>query len=354
MTIAVRNEVVLRPSSLKHFGPAEGSSFYLVTNSEYAPLVTIEEDAPYESFHVVTFDEGGSFGKLIKEKIPENTHILTILPKTLVESPTAEELGKRRKLSIMACSSGPTAWEAVQHFLDAGAATDPREHERISDRFFSLGEASERILFVDEKHGTTMEFRHNDGEYQWFEQLGMLEWGGQQVYPAGEISCFLQELYPDDLKADHLFAMNGTIALRGHPILHSGPPSFRMEDQARIYDRLAMMGDSAVIATVSGGRIEKLEPTGPRAADAAGMLEAMFSVDSRFGTLFEVGFSMNTHVKHYPGNTAMNEVCGFEHGSMHYGLGMLPFTQYHLDIICPDTSVRTESGEVLLGPPSAN
>ena len=45
----------------------------------------------------------------------------------------------------------------------------------------------------------------------------------------------------------------------------------------------------------------------------------------------------------------MNEVYGGEHGCLHWGLGLTPFTQYHLDIISPDTTVYTENGEVILG-----
>ena len=47
----------------------------------------------------------------------------------------------------------------------------------------------------------------------------------------------------------------------------------------------------------------------------------------------------------------MNEVYGGTEGCLHWGLGLTPYTQYHLDIISPGTTVYTDAGEVVLGVP---
>jgi hypothetical protein len=45
-------------------------------------------------------------------------------------------------------------------------------------------------------------------------------------------------------------------------------------------------------------------------------------------------------------------VYGGTEGCLHWGLGLTPFTQYHLDIISPGTSViGGSSGQVLIGTP---
>jgi hypothetical protein len=44
----------------------------------------------------------------------------------------------------------------------------------------------------------------------------------------------------------------------------------------------------------------------------------------------------------------MNETFGGTDGALHFGLGLTPYTQYHLDIICPFTRVLTDSDEVLI------
>ncbi len=40
---------------------------------------------------------------------------------------------------------------------------------------------------------------------------------------------------------------------------------------------------------------------------------------------------------------------GATDGCLHWGLGLTPYTQYHLDIISPDTTVYTDSGNIVLG-----
>lgn len=49
------------------------------------------------------------------------------------------------------------------------------------------------------------------------------------------------------------------------------------------------------------------------------------------------------------GNHAMNEVYGGRNGAMHWGLGLTPFTQYHLDIITPGTVIHNHRNEVIFG-----
>jgi len=58
---------------------------------------------------------------------------------------------------------------------------------------------------------------------------------------------------------------------------------------------------------------------------------------------------VNTTHEILPGNHAMNEVYGGTHGCLHWGIGLTPFTQYHLDIISPGTTVSNDKGETLLG-----
>jgi hypothetical protein len=48
-------------------------------------------------------------------------------------------------------------------------------------------------------------------------------------------------------------------------------------------------------------------------------------------------------------NRTPNEVYGHKNGCIHWGLGLTPRTQYHLDIICPNTIVVNEKGTVIVG-----
>jgi hypothetical protein len=262
----------------------------------------------------------------------------------------------RRKLMMMACNSTPTSLDAVKYFLDVIERTDPQQQEEFADRFFMLGEASEHLEFVDPRYGTYASgtharFEHLRDHYEWNQQAGLLQWGGQQLAPAGEISVLPIEILRFD--ATLRLPINGHVAFHGQPVLHSGSPSYLREDQARIHAALASVGNHAVIATTENGIISSLRATHAEAEPAVKMLEAMFEVDSRYRIIWEVGFGINAALKTLlPGNHAMNEVFGGSgRGALHFGLGLTPFTQYHLDIICPGTRVLGHKGEVLFGGP---
>jgi hypothetical protein len=107
--------------------------------------------------------------------------------------------------------------------------------------------------------------------------------------------------------------------------------------------------NEAVIATVTKGAISDLRPYRKEGNDLAELFHAFFEVDSRYALVWEIGHALNTSLDLLPGNHAMNEVYGGTDGCLHWGIGLTPYTQYHLDIIAPYTTVYTESGEVVLG-----
>lgn len=347
-------KIPLYPSRIRQFGEAEGSTFYLVTNSLFLDVFTIKHDKNYKDFKTIVYNSNDSFRELLRKEIQEPSHILVIAPECLFESVHPNDLGSRRKLLIFACNSAPTSLEAVEHFLRCGEKTDPEEQEKIADRFFKQCEATNFLKLVDEEYQTVAEFHHLNESYGWHEQLGMLDWGGQQIFPSGEIACFLVPLKEISELPDIHFNLNGEIPLRGYPVVHSGPPSFLREDQERIYQKLATFKNYPIIVKVEDGIAVDIRATHQSAKPALEMLEAMFMVDSRFRQIFEIGFAINKYVEILPQNSAMNEVYGGEEGCVHFGFGMLPYTQYHLDIICPNIKVLNKDNEVMLGASKKN
>jgi hypothetical protein len=181
----------------------------------------------------------------------------------------------------------------------------------------------------------------------WNQQAGFVGWGEQQIVPAGEISVLPIDIVEFD--EDLFLPLNGEIVIQGYPILHNGTPSYTRRDQARIHKELEGLTEDAVKATVVNGAITELEALGLAARPVVSMLEAMFASDSRYRTVWEIGHAVNATHEILPGNHAMNEVYGGTHGCLHWGIGLTPFTQYHLDIISPGTTVSNDKGEVLLG-----
>lgn len=339
--------IKIDPARLRHFGPAENSAFCLVTNPELADEISIEKTGDYQDYLTVPLNTGERFERVINERVPEPAHVLAISPLAFFESPMSEVLGPRRKLMGMACNSTPTSLDVVRHFLRVMERTSPEEQAEFSDRFFELLESTDYLVYSDEKHGVRAVLQHLDPSLEWNQQAGPLDWGEQVIMPSGEISVLPIEI--TQFREDLRLPLEGEIALRGYPILHNGTPSFSRADQARVHGKIAAIVEHAVIARVEDGTITQIRPHDPGAQPAVDMLTAMFEVDSRYRKVWEIGHALNTSLDLLPGNHAMNEVYGGTKGCLHWGLGLTPFTQYHLDIISPDVTVYTQSGEVVLG-----
>jgi hypothetical protein len=139
------------------------------------------------------------------------------------------------------------------------------------------------------------------------------------------------------------------MTLSGQPIVQSGPPSFQLKDQLRIYNELSTLKSAPLILDIRDGTIVDHHASSAESLPAEQMLSSLFAVDSRYRNVYEIGFSINEQVELWDGNAAMNEVWGQGGGNVHLGLGMLPHTQYHLDIFCVGTRVENEKGEHLFG-----
>jgi len=347
--------ITVDPATVRQFGmPAEpapgkpGVAFRLVTNPELADAFEIRTTAPYASTGIVTTPEGVSFEELIPT-LPEPAHVLVISPERFFESPPDDIIGPRRKLVAMACNSTPTTVDTIAHFLRVIARTDPEDQNRFAERFFEMVGESDYLRIINEKVGTELTFQHfsDEVDYVWNQQGGSLDWGEQQILPSGEISVLPIEIRSFD-EGLHL-VLDGELALHGHPILHNGTPDFSRRDQARIHAELAAMTASPLVARVKDGIITDVQSTVPTAEPARRMLQSMIDVDSRYRIIWEIGFGHNYALDLLTGNHAMNEVYGADRGCLHWGLGLTPYTQYHLDIISPGTKVLTDTGQVVLG-----
>jgi hypothetical protein len=338
--------VILEPDKLRQFGAPEDSHFFLITNPEFEDQIKVVEGGGYRDYKTVFLKEHGEFDDILAS-LPEPCHILVISPNVFFESPDPAQLGRGRKLMGMACNSTPTSIETIRHFLDVTVRTSPRDQGSFSDTFFELLEEADHLVYVDAKRGTRATLQHLADNLVWNQQAGPIEWGEQQIVPSGEISVLPIEIR--DFHEDLRLPLDGEIVVRGYPILHNGTPSFSRVDQARIHSKLAPLNEHAVIAKVETGAITSLRAATPGAEGVVAMLEAMFEVDSRYRIVWEIGHAMNTSLDLMRGNHAMNEVYGGTQGCLHWGLGLTPFTQYHLDIISPDTTVYTDKGTVVLG-----
>ncbi len=338
--------IEVRPARLRQLGDPRGVTFCVITTRGLLGELAIEAPG-YDAVQTFVVDRTEDFERLLLTEVPERAHVLVVSPEVFFRSPSPEVLGPGRKLLGMACNSTPANRDTIAHFLQAMEQTDPERMDGFADSFIERGRSCRYLQLVDTKWNVRATFEHLHESYEWNQQAGSLDWGEQQIAPAGEISVLPMSILEFD--ESRSLAIDGHIALCGPPILHSGTPSFARADQLRLYESLATMQHTAVIARVEAGVITRLEAAGPAAAPACRSLEALFAVDSRYRTLWEVGFAVNTALRLLPGNNAMNEVYGGKQGVVHWGLGLTPYTQYHLDIISPGTRVLDDAGNTLFG-----
>ena len=270
--------------------------------------------------------------------------MLVISPDVFFRSPEEDQIGSSQKLIAMACNSTPNSIEAIAHFVNVIENTNATEQEKYSDYFFDKLESCNSLEFYDPVTKTKAVFQHFFDDYTWNQQAGTLGNGEQQIAPSGEISVLPSDIW--DFSENSGMEINGEITFHGTPILHSGEVSFSRSDQQRIWEELSTMSEGPIIASVEKGFISELNALDETAQQAVDILERMFAVDSRYRMIEEIGFAINSSLEIWPGNTAMNEVYGGKSGAIHYGLGLTPYTQYHLDIICPNTRVLANGQKI--------
>ena len=329
--------IQINPKKISQLSEPEGATFCLVTNPDLVDKLKIVEEGGYENYLLFEYSEQGQIKSLLENDLPQQAHVLVISPGVFFRSPEQEWIGPHRKIIAMACNSTITSLNAIEHFLRIIENTNDVEQEQFADRFFDDLESCEQLIIKDETYGVSATFDHYADEYTWNQQAGVLNWGEQQLAPSGEISVLPSDIW--DFSPKSGMEINGEIALRGTSILHSGEPSFLREDQHRIWKALSTMEKSAVIAKVEHGFITEFRSADSNSEAAATMLNHMSAVDSRYRLIEELGFGCNTHHEIFAGNVAMNEVYGGNNGILHIGLGLTPYTQYHLDIICPGIKI---------------
>jgi len=337
--------ITIHPSRIRSFGASDDVRFFLVTNRLAADWFAIEPTHAYASAELLVSDSVDDFEELLLHAIPRRAHVLVISPGEIFHSPPPSTLGDR-KLIAMPCYSTPTPPEAIRRFMEVIEETDPLLHERVANRILSDFARHPSLRFVDRNTAAVAAFDHHSGACRWYQQAGPIDWGEQQIGPAGKISAVPGDIMQHDPHAR--LPINGELALRGQPIVHCSSSALRA-DQQRLYQALTAIGRHALMARVEDGEIARLRVTDSGAARAAAALEALFAEDARYRVLWEIGLGINTRSILHPSNMSMNEVYGGANGVCHFGLGLMPDTTYALAFICPDTSITGFDGEILFG-----
>jgi hypothetical protein len=262
------------------------------------------------------------------------------LADTEFEHFTPEELGQARIAAWSFFSAMPTS-AAIRQAVDVTRQTDYQDQARIESIYLALLDDASHLVLTDRRHGLSAEVAHQDCEH-WFSLNGPIGYGQQSVLPTGEMSVLADA---SGEFSSSLLPINGEILLYGEPLVHRGDPTVTREQAARFYEDLAPLGRHPAVASVEQGRITAVRPapgSDPSGAAAAGRL---FADDDRYRKIHELGFGTNAACR----PLRMGNFFGDErHPGVHFGLGLGRHLSYHIDIVCPDTTViaHTEKGEV--------
>ena len=333
--------ITIHQQRFLQFGDAAQANFYVLVNPSIQKEISIDRGNSYRSCQVLIYD-GEDLLEVIK-RTEEPAHILVISPDYFITSVDQASLGLR-KLAIMPLNSTVTSQEEIKHFIRIMEKTDSLAQREFADRLFDQLESVNALQIVDKRYGVSAEFLHQKDDYEWFEQGGPLEYGQQQMVPSGEVSVL--PLAHGQHGTSQRLAINGKVALQGFSIVHTGKTGFCRDEQRNIYQALSTLENHAIIATIEDGVITHLEPKHPDVEPARLMLESLFAKDAKYRTIWELGMGINTQHDLWAGNAAMNEVHGGTYGVLHWGLGLTPYTQYHLDLLCPHTIVTGNIGDV--------
>lgn len=330
------NTITICPEKIPNFGSPQNKNFSLIVSPDIAKQVELKTFGGYNSYQVlVAYDS-------LKEtvaRIPPESHILVITPDRFINSIEPSSLGKR-KLGVIATNSTPTSNAAINHFLRVIEQSDPHRQAQETDHFFAELENSDRLSITNPKYQTQAYLKLSQSD-EWHEQQGELDWGEQQILPSGEISVL--PMFHGQFDASKKLQLNGKITLHGRPIVHSGSNPNR-EKQQNLFARLSVIENYAIIATVISGEIVKLESTHELASPAVSALQELFSTDSNYRIVWELGLGINTALRLWEGNSAMNEVYGGRKRTLHLGLGLTPTTEFHIDLLCPESNIAATGG----------
>jgi len=342
------SHITIRPDAMRQFGGGPDDVFVLVTDLDLAAVTTVEPSG-YGRTEVVAVEPGADLRELVRG-LPAAANVLVASRNTFVRSADLAELGARR-MSVLPCGSTPVTTDQMRYFLGVLERADPHAQVAVADKFLDAVSEADVLRLVDRGQHTECSFDPGDADYVWNQQAGPLEPGEHQIAPAGELSVLPMEITEFD--SSRTLAMDGTLALRGEPIVHAGydaDPALARE-QARLYERLTALRRHPVVIEVAAGVITGCRagnPT-PEAARVTRTLNELFDEDTRYRTVWELGFGINTEMSVVAANCGMNEVFGGTNGVVHLGLGLTPFTRFALTFLCPDTAVLDGVGATLLG-----
>jgi hypothetical protein len=326
------------PDKIKNFSNEyRNKKFCLIITEFLSNKIAIKPSRYYEESVLVICKADEKINDIL-ERLPKDADLFFI-PYLYNEHPFPQpsDLTTNQRFLMLSCTqSTPVTLEGINYFLNLIYASDPK-------KFYQACEFADAIEFVNQKHSTVATLQINE-ELLLSEICGNLEPRQIGVVPSGEIAFshkHFHEMPP--------ISLDGTIVLLGHPILHCH--TFTQEAfnyQLKLFNKFLSLQKNAMELTVKDGKIIYCQAIDRGAKKSVQALNELFETDSRYQIIIEIGIGLNQHLKLLEYNSSMNETYGGDDMCIHFGIGIAPATLFHLDVICPDTQLKINTGKVLV------
>jgi hypothetical protein len=258
------------------------------------------------------------------------------------------------------------SWPKLHEALRLIFKLDYSEQYERSQAVLSRLTDARHLFFESDAIGTKaiLDFSNPFKDLYLFNQSGPIEWGRQSVLPNGEVSLLTDG--HGQYSSESKFNLDGDLPLLAYPVLHrgacpcaisrAGAPCSRAAEDARacstmptrfvsserhehVFWSLARIGRSRAVVRVRAGTIVEL--TSPNRCDPSiRMLSKLMEEDENYRKVHEIGFGLNDGFL-FQGNFLPNEM----RAGVHFGLGLTPFTEFHLDFVCSSLSLVVETNE---------
>jgi len=346
--------IILKPDEITQLQPHLYSDFYLIVSPDIAQEIHLQSSA-YKNATQLVIPPTEDLAKFITSQTPEESDILLLIPNGYSQGYKNPHmclprgiLGKRRMVA-MRCQSTPATKSDLKAMLESLCNIDTLSQIKLVDDLYAVGEKAQYLEIRDTKKKTHARFNHLSDEYAWHTLYGSPNPGEFVLAPAGETNVIVIPM-AEQAEQQISLDINGEIILHGISIVHYGVKLNLLAKQAEVFNALDTLRSGFVIASVVAGKIVAVEALDTIAKPAAAMLEELFAEDERYRCIMELGVGLNEKLITCPGNVAANEFYGGQGGCLHYGIGRVPFTTFHIDIVCPSSTLQTDSGEHIFGP----
>ena len=335
------------------FGDPEGAQFALVASERIFRDIDLAGSDAYSSTTFITADGEDAVRRI--SGLEGRYHVLAITSDLPFASPPPGAVTKV-KLGVLPLFSTGYSSEKLRRALDLIQQADYIAQARSAEKILAHLMRSSNADLLSAGATATLQLRGCSQPIYFFNQSGPLAWGRQSVLPAGEVSLLTDA--HGRYSVDSTFKLNGSIRLRGYPVVHRGscPCSFAKSlyltggvaesscpvvrqqyvdevELLSLFHKLEPLRTSDAIAEVRDGHIVALNPGRSDSFGAA--LEAIFDEDRRYRKIHEIGIGLLDASDWFMHEDFLpNEM----RSGVHLGLGLTPYTKFHIDLVLPNAS----------------